>query len=45
MIKALYPGTFDPVTEGHLDVLSRASDLFDQVVVAVSAGNSFKETT
>ena len=45
MIKALYPGTFDPVTEGHLDVLSRASDMFDQVVVAVSAGNSFKETT
>jgi len=44
MVVALYPGTFDPVTNGHLDVLSRASKLFDQVVVAVSAGNSGKDT-
>lgn len=45
MIKALYPGTFDPVTYGHLDVLSRASRLFDQVTVAVSESNSSKNTT
>lgn len=32
---ALYPGSFDPITFGHLDIISRASRLFDQVVVAV----------
>ncbi|HTG46223.1 MAG TPA: pantetheine-phosphate adenylyltransferase [Actinomycetota bacterium] len=32
---ALCPGTFDPVTNGHLDVVGRAADLFDSVVVAV----------
>lgn len=33
---AVYPGTFDPVTNGHLDVLQRALRLFDEVVVAVA---------
>tara|TARA_R100000027_G_scaffold67677_1_gene67670 strand:- start:16625 stop:17113 length:489 start_codon:yes stop_codon:yes gene_type:complete len=33
---ALYPGTFDPITNGHLDVLTRASVLFDRVIVAVA---------
>ncbi len=33
---AIYPGTFDPVTYGHLDVLDRASRIFDRVVVAVA---------
>jgi len=33
---ALYPGTFDPITNGHLDVLHRASVLFDKVIVAVA---------
>jgi len=37
MAKAIYPGTFDPVTKGHLDVLDRASRLFDKVVVGVAA--------
>jgi pantetheine-phosphate adenylyltransferase len=32
---ALYPGSFDPVTNGHLDVLTRALEVFDKVVVAV----------
>ena len=32
---AICPGTFDPVTFGHLDVISRASGMFDEVVVAV----------
>ena len=41
---ALYPGTFDPVTNGHLDVLSRACRLFDRVIVAVSVQNSAKQT-
>jgi len=31
----VYPGSFDPVTNGHLDILERASKLFDQVIVAV----------
>ena len=44
MAIALYPGTFDPVTYGHLDVLTRASHLFDQVIVAVASGNSAKST-
>jgi len=44
MATALYPGTFDPVTLGHLDVLSRASRLFEKVIVAVASGNSAKST-
>jgi|TARA_B110000438_G_scaffold300453_1_gene352880 pantetheine-phosphate adenylyltransferase len=36
MRRALYPGTFDPVTNGHLDILKRACRLFDEVVVAVA---------
>jgi pantetheine-phosphate adenylyltransferase len=37
---AIYPGTFDPVTYGHLDILKRAGRLFDQVLVAVAANKS-----
>jgi pantetheine-phosphate adenylyltransferase len=33
---AIYPGSFDPVTNGHLDVIERARKLFDQVIVAVA---------
>ncbi|MEQ1803166.1 MAG: pantetheine-phosphate adenylyltransferase [Gammaproteobacteria bacterium] len=36
-IGAMYPGTFDPVTNGHLDLVRRAAKLFDRVVVAVAA--------
>lgn len=32
---AVYPGTFDPVTNGHLDIIKRAAKLFDKVIVAV----------
>jgi pantetheine-phosphate adenylyltransferase len=35
MSVALYPGSFDPVTNGHVDIISRASRLYDRVVVAV----------
>lgn len=35
MVTALYPGTFDPVTNGHVDIVRRASQVFDQLVVAV----------
>lgn len=37
MAAALYPGTFDPLTYGHLDVLRRGAALFDRVIVAVGA--------
>lgn len=37
MVTALYPGTFDPVTAGHVDITNRASALFEKVVVAVYA--------
>jgi len=36
MIKAIYPGSFDPITNGHIDVIKRASKIFDQVIIAVS---------
>jgi pantetheine-phosphate adenylyltransferase len=36
--RALYPGTFDPVTNGHLDLIKRALRLFDGVIVAVGTG-------
>lgn len=35
-MKALYPGSFDPITYGHLDILERAASLFDEVVVTVA---------
>ncbi|SFN58995.1 Phosphopantetheine adenylyltransferase [Izhakiella capsodis] len=35
--KAIYPGTFDPLTNGHLDILKRASRMFDQIVLAIAA--------
>ena len=35
MIRALFPGTFDPIHNGHIDIATRASKLFDEVVVAV----------
>ena len=36
MRRAIYPGSFDPVTNGHLDVIERAQKLFDEVIVAVA---------
>jgi pantetheine-phosphate adenylyltransferase len=35
-INAIYPGTFDPITNGHLDIIARASKLYDKVIVAVA---------
>jgi pantetheine-phosphate adenylyltransferase len=40
---AVYPGTFDPITLGHEDIVHRAADLFDEVIVAV-AGSTSKST-
>lgn len=36
IMKAIYPGSFDPVTNGHLDIIERAANLFDELVVAVA---------
>jgi pantetheine-phosphate adenylyltransferase len=36
LVKAIYPGTFDPITNGHLDILSRAAQLFEEVHVVVA---------
>jgi len=33
---AIYPGSFDPITNGHLDLIQRALQLFDQLVVAIA---------
>jgi pantetheine-phosphate adenylyltransferase len=40
MIKVIYPGTFDPITRGHEDVVRRAAGLFDEVVVAIAASRN-----
>jgi pantetheine-phosphate adenylyltransferase len=44
MVSALYPGSFDPVTNGHLDLVERALPLFDHLTVAVAL-NSSKQPT
>ena len=36
MKKIVYPGTFDPITNGHIDILERASKLFDRIILAVA---------
>jgi len=41
-VKAIYPGTFDPVTNGHTDLIERASRLFTHVVIGVAASPSKK---
>jgi pantetheine-phosphate adenylyltransferase len=40
MRRVLYPGTFDPVTFGHIDIIRRAAELFDEVVVTVAINPS-----
>jgi pantetheine-phosphate adenylyltransferase len=39
LITAVYPGTFDPMTLGHADLMARASRLFDRLIIAVAAGH------
>ena len=40
MKKALYPGTFDPITLGHIDIISRAVHLFDEVTIAIATSET-----
>ena len=40
MNKAIYPGTFDPITNGHLDVIQRSAMMFDEIVVSVTDDNN-----
>ena len=37
--RVFYPGTFDPITNGHIDLVSRAAKMFDEVVVAIAIGH------
>ncbi|EGQ8492771.1 pantetheine-phosphate adenylyltransferase [Vibrio cholerae] len=38
--RVIYPGTFDPITNGHLDLIERAASMFDEVIIAVAASPS-----
>ena len=40
---AIYPGSFDPLTNGHLDIINRAALIFEDIIIAV-ASNSEKDT-
>ena len=40
MKKAVFPGTFDPITLGHVDIITRASLLFDEIVIAIGGASS-----
>lgn len=44
MTKVLYPGSFDPITKGHMNIIEQASNLFDEVVVAVLQNSSKKKS-
>ncbi len=41
-MKAIYPGSFDPITNGHLDIITRASHIFDELIVAVLVNSAKK---
>jgi pantetheine-phosphate adenylyltransferase len=38
--RAIYPGTFDPITNGHADLIERAANMFDEVIVAIASNPS-----
>ena len=40
--KAIYPGSFDPITNGHVDIINRASNLYDKLIITVASNNTKK---
>lgn len=42
MKKVIYPGTFDPITNGHLDIITRAANMFDEIVIGIAESPSKK---
>jgi len=40
--RAIYPGTFDPITNGHVDIIQRAAEIFDEIIVAVAENKAKK---
>jgi pantetheine-phosphate adenylyltransferase len=42
MKRAIYPGTFDPFTNGHIDILERANNIFDEIIIAVAVNSQKK---
>lgn len=42
MLKAVYPGSFDPITKGHLDIIERASKLYDELIVLIMENENKK---
>ena len=40
MKKVIYPGTFDPITYGHIDLIKKALNIFDNLIIAISDGNN-----
>ena len=42
MKKAIYPGSFDPITNGHMDIVERASKLFDYLIITVATNRDKK---
>ena len=42
MVTAIYPGTFDPITVGHIDIIKRASSVFDQLIIAIADNQNKK---
>lgn len=42
MKRAIFPGSFDPITLGHVDIINRAMDLFDEIIIAIGVNNDKK---
>lgn len=40
MIRAVYPGSFDPITNGHMDIIKRAANIVDELIIVVSVNNA-----
>lgn len=43
MKRVLYPGSFDPITKGHMNIIEQASEIFDEIVIAILQNNSKKQ--